>query len=245
MYKIYCITNIINNKKYVGLTKFSLEKRWKSHIDTAFRKKKKYAIHYAMIKHGIDNFKIDLLEETENKDQESFWIEKLNTKVDGYNLTKGGDGTSGWNPTKNQLQALSISAKKLHAEKKIGMHGKKHSLETRQKMSESSPFKGKFGKDHPSYGKKHSPETILKFKNRIVSDETKQKMSARQKLLAKHMDGANNPMYGKKHSAETLQLISEKAKSRAKISCIYCERLVSPGNYARWHGDKCKHIKRS
>lgn len=60
---IYQITNLINNKKYVGQTRFSIEQRWKQHTYTALNRPKiKYALYDAMRKYGIDNFRIQELE---------------------------------------------------------------------------------------------------------------------------------------------------------------------------------------
>ena len=51
-----------------------------------------------MKKYGIDNFEIKELEYLEEggkllSDREIYWIEKLKTFHNGYNATKGGDGS--------------------------------------------------------------------------------------------------------------------------------------------------------
>lgn len=61
---IYVITNKINNKKYVGKTNFSIEKRFKEHCsDSKRREFEKRPLYNAMNKYGIENFEISLLEE--------------------------------------------------------------------------------------------------------------------------------------------------------------------------------------
>lgn len=96
MAHIYVITNQINNKQYVGKTIFSIQKRWNEHKQALFRKRnEKRPLYEAMSKYGIDNFKIEELEEClpdEANIQEQYWIKKLNTFHNGYNVTLGGDG---------------------------------------------------------------------------------------------------------------------------------------------------------
>lgn len=95
---IYCITNTINNKKYVGKTLMSIEKRFSEHIqDSKKRKLEKRPLYNAMNKYGANKFTIELLEEVSDdsklSDREVYWIEKLGTYGhDGYNATRGGDG---------------------------------------------------------------------------------------------------------------------------------------------------------
>ena len=94
---IYVITNNINNKKYVGLSK-NCYKRWYDHKEAARRPKKPYQfripLYNAMRKYGIDNFNFSIIEECsieKLKEKEIYWIEKLNTYNNGYNATRGGD----------------------------------------------------------------------------------------------------------------------------------------------------------
>lgn len=100
---IYVITNKINGKQYVGATKFSLKKRFKEHCNDS----KKFDYDYSkrpmyidMNQYGIDNFVIEELEECSDEDRferECYWIEKLNTYNNGYNLTYGGSGKQFYN----------------------------------------------------------------------------------------------------------------------------------------------------
>ena len=56
---IYCFTNKINNKKYVGQTQQTLKQRISNHLS---KTNKKYYFQNALLKYGIDNFNIEILE---------------------------------------------------------------------------------------------------------------------------------------------------------------------------------------
>jgi len=102
--------------------------------------------------------------------------------------------------------------KRLHKEKKTGMHGKTHSEDTKKKMSDVTK-----GKPKPwLIGKERSEETRKKISRgnigKINSAETREKISQNHRDIS----GKNNPMYGKKHSPETIEKLREKAKNRPK-----------------------------
>lgn len=96
---IYKIVNRVNGKLYIGKTQFSIERRFQEHIRAS--KKENCAnrpLYKAMKKYGIDNFYVELIEETNNpEEREQFWIKYYNSYVgfsncQGYNATLGGDG---------------------------------------------------------------------------------------------------------------------------------------------------------
>lgn len=94
---IYCITNLINSKKYIGKTTTTIRERWYEHCWTSQNKENiKYPLYIAMRKYGIENFQIECLEEVNNdllSEREIYWIKELETYgIHGYNATKGGDG---------------------------------------------------------------------------------------------------------------------------------------------------------
>ena len=91
---IYQIINDINQKIYVGKTEFSIEKRFKEHCRDAFKERnEKRPLYSAMRKYGVENFHIELIEETDNpEEREIFWIEQKRSFKNGYNATIGGDG---------------------------------------------------------------------------------------------------------------------------------------------------------
>ena len=88
---IYKITNKVNNKSYIGQTRYTVEFRWRQHQ----HKKDNTYFHNAIHKYGIENFTVETLEECEVEDlnsREIFNIAKYDTFKNGYNLTIGGDG---------------------------------------------------------------------------------------------------------------------------------------------------------
>lgn len=88
---IYKITNKVNNKSYIGQTRYTIEFRWKQHQ----HKQDNCYFHNAIRKYGVNNFNVEILEECEVKDLDSrevFNIAKYDTFKNGYNMTIGDDG---------------------------------------------------------------------------------------------------------------------------------------------------------
>ena len=109
---IYCYTNLINNKQYIGQTN-NLKRRKKQHIQDSIHQHTGHEvaynqpIHCAIRKYGIDNFKIEILEIIDTEDWskvnqlESDYIKKLNSLApNGYNLKADGETNRGHNKSK-------------------------------------------------------------------------------------------------------------------------------------------------
>lgn len=134
---IYTITNIKENKIYVGHTK-NLDARKSCHF-TKLKKgiHKNCHLQRAYIKYGIENFEFEMLEECEEKyliALEHYWCNILNThdRDYGYNMRRT-------NPTKNccthsKETLLKIAEK--NKGKPSGRKGKKNSLEQIRKVAE-------------------------------------------------------------------------------------------------------------
>lgn len=89
---LYKITNLINNKVYIGQT-IHPNKRWWEHCFHAKQKDDNLPIHLAIAKYGKENFKFEVLEWCENYDErEHELILQYNSlSPNGYNIL---DGTS-------------------------------------------------------------------------------------------------------------------------------------------------------
>lgn len=98
---VYMITNNVNGKKYVGVTQYSLDKRFKEHChDSKTDRCKNRLLYSDMNKYGFENFSIDELEvcsDDKRFERETYWIDKLDTHNNGYNLTYGGSGKQFYN----------------------------------------------------------------------------------------------------------------------------------------------------
>ena len=103
---IYKMTNIVNNKVYIGFTQKTIQERWKMHINTAYNKNSKdynALFKKAIRKYGEDKFIIEEIEQCDSleelKKREIYWIKYYNSYAFdnnswGYNSTKGGDYTA-------------------------------------------------------------------------------------------------------------------------------------------------------
>ena len=89
---VYKITNRINQKVYIGQTSFSVEKRWKEHVQD-INKHLDRPLYRALSKYGIENFSVETIEETDSpNEREIYWIEYYQSYHNGYNATTGGEG---------------------------------------------------------------------------------------------------------------------------------------------------------
>jgi group I intron endonuclease len=101
--RIYLATNKINGMQYIGQTVRTLEQRWNSHVSAAMRGKGNY-LAKAIKKYGAEQFTVETISMCESKEEmdftEVFYIALLRTqRPSGYNLTAGGEGNLGWNPS--------------------------------------------------------------------------------------------------------------------------------------------------
>jgi len=146
---IYKITNVINNKIYIGQTIGSLNNRWNDHCSAG---KNKSAVRNAIKKYGKESFKIEIIYTASSREElnikEIYYIQQFNSVFpNGYNLQLGGGSR---NPSDETRRRMSLASKgripsnldKLHTEEtrlKAAETRKsnkyKHSEETKRKIS--------------------------------------------------------------------------------------------------------------
>lgn len=165
---IYCITNTVNGKQYVGQST-DIDARWRHHRDllNAGCHVNRH-LQYAWNKYGAESFRFSVLEILEDdkhiSEREIFWIQELDTFENGYNLTLGGEGQRGRYLTEEQKRHLSeINMGALNPN-----YGLKRSEETRRKMSEAMR-----GKPHKPLSEEHKRRISDGCKN--VSHEAQNK----------------------------------------------------------------------
>lgn len=142
IYELYCHTNRINGKQYVGITKRGSEKRWGA---SGYRYKKQ-AIGAAIEKYGWENFDHEILltglTKEEAEAEEKRFVRELGTLApNGYNLTTGGNlGCEVSDETREKLRAVHLGKPKRPeaiAKTAAAHRGKTVSEETRRKLSEA------------------------------------------------------------------------------------------------------------
>lgn len=95
---IYKITNLINQKGYIGKTIATVQERFRQHLSDANKERNKNRpLYRAINKYGPENFVVETLESCSNEilnEREIYWIDFYQTYQNGYNATLGGDGLS-------------------------------------------------------------------------------------------------------------------------------------------------------
>ncbi len=112
---VYRLTNLVTKKTYIGKTV-----HFKQRMGEHKRKKTNTYLSRSIQKHGWDNFKkeilIDDVPEEDLSNLEISYIEVENTMVPhGYNLTVGGEGSTGFKHTDETLKKMSQAAIRQHA----------------------------------------------------------------------------------------------------------------------------------
>ena len=170
-YTVYIHTNKENGKRYIGITRQSVQERWRD--GKGYRK----CIYFyrAIEKYGWDGFDHEIfasnLTEEEAQHMEKLLIKELQTQDPefGYNISDGGSTTK-----------ISEEGRKKLSEKMLGeknpCFGKIYTAEERARISEQTR-----GERNPNYGRKHTEEARRKMSEanlgRHMSDETKQKIA--------------------------------------------------------------------
>ena len=182
---IYITTNLVNGKRYIGQRKFygTSKITWQDYLGSGTVLKR------AINKYGEENFQKIILNIAYNENDlnqlETQYIKDYNAVVskDFYNLASGGHGG-------NTLAGKT----------------EEEMIQFKRKVSKANA-----GINSAWYGKHHTQEEIEKIRNwnkgKIVSDETKLKMSNTQKTTESNFKG-------KHHSEEAKRKMSESRKGR-------------------------------
>jgi group I intron endonuclease len=142
---IYCYTNKVTGKKYIGQT-IHPEQRKRNHLHEAMERDSDYYFHRSIRKHGWDNFDYEVLEENvENlNERENHYIGMYDTLwPNGYNQCPAAalDKTAieKMKETKRkQFAAMTEEERRTRVECMVQANiGSKRTEETKKKMSES------------------------------------------------------------------------------------------------------------
>lgn len=188
MYYIYKITNLINNKIYIGQTK-NPDHRWRQHKNKAKNEKPDMVICQAMKKYGIDNFIYEIIACCKTQEDIDFTEELIIKQLDscnsekGYNIATGGKYLPKSEETKRKISRAhknKVLSKK-HKEKiSEARKGRELSEEHKRKISESNSGKV-FSEEHRQNLSKSRQGKPPPNKGKPMSEEQKKKISEAHK----------------------------------------------------------------
>ena len=182
---IYCIERIKTGKKYIGQHRGDIEDNyWGSGR----------AIKTSLLKHGVDSFKKYVLAyctEDEVDALETHYITHYNTFLgDGYNMDDGGKCNSGYWATRTDEQKADINKRAL--------------------ANRPSNFKEIMQEVHKTRDNKAIGD---KLRGRILSQETKDKISKGMKGIKRSQETKDKISKGMKGQTRTLEQCSNISKA--------------------------------
>ena len=243
---IYLVTNLVNDKQYVGQT--TDEKCRRGHgvvLKSAYKKHGKSSFLYEQICSGVNNKNtLDVLEK--------FWIKTMESLVpNGYNLELGGN-----------VDSLSKESRAKISQSLMGHipwnKGKPMSDDARARLSAS--LKGrKAWNDGVLMAESTKAKLRAVLKGRAVWNKgVPASVEARKKQSEAKLGKPSN-MLGKKHSEEAIKKIrlskvgkrySEETKMKHSLArlgkkqptaiCPHCKKSGGAWTLPRWHFNNCK-----
>ena len=113
---VYKITNIQNNKVYIGQTIRPIEKRFQRHVNDALNNILDTHFARAIRQYGAENFTIEVIDtatdQNELNKKEQYWIQYYNSVNKGYNetdaMSKSG-GNTYQSKTKEEMDKIMAS----------------------------------------------------------------------------------------------------------------------------------------
>jgi hypothetical protein len=173
---IYKITNIKNNKCYIGETIQDIKKRWRDHLSAIKRDGGCKALKSAITKYGLESFKFEIIIICFDDDRliyEKQYIKKYNSLVpNGYNILEGGqEGVLGFKHSEETKRLISLKSKENNNKPEVKEKLRQRMFELHKRIKSGEVVK----KSVKWY--KALEEGRIGNRGGKSSDETKQKIS--------------------------------------------------------------------
>lgn len=215
---VYLTTNLVSGKQYVG-------DHSTDNLDDQYLGSGVY-IRHAIRNSSKDNFKREIIQFFDTKEEAFISQEKYIKEYDtlfpnGYNVNYRG-GSVPVNCLLSTKEKISESMKGKNVGKTTWMKGRKHSNKSKEKMKINHKSSGMLNKHHTIEAKQKISKNS-RSKDPII----RKKMSESHKGISPIRD---NTIYS--------NIIAD--VNNRKICCPHCKKEFNPGNYGRYHGNKCK-----
>lgn len=225
---LYKITNLVNNKIYVGIHSTN-------NLEDGYMGSGK-ALHFAKIKYGIENFKKEIISfhdsvESLNEAEAKIVNKEFVKRKDTYNLYIGGAYTP--------ASPADILSKSL-AQKRYWSKQSKEYISARMSIMGSKKHwpKDRFDswRSNLSKANKNNPN-VVEANKRSWED-----MSDRDKIARNLKISDSKKVLYSTYTLEERRALTSAATEAAKrrIVCEHCGKDANIGNHNRWHGDRCK-----
>lgn len=230
---VYKTTNLINGKMYIGVD----SKNNELYLGSG------KILKIALEKHGIENFKKEVVKEFLTLKEAYFYEKELIDLLDAvnsklyYNVTKGGKG--GWSHidtkgSSNPMYGKSVKDKIIE----------KHGIENGNLLYKESRSRAGAKTSIALSGIQKTDEhksSLSKARMDFWNSLTEEEKTLRRNDMSINMKAANivrSEEY-KNKMRESIKLKSEQIHQ--KVECPYCKQAMNKSNLKRWHGENCKY----
>ena len=225
---VYLIENQNNGKKYIGITKSSIEERFLQHKAQSKSNTSK-RLYQAMNKHGHDAFSCTLIEECANETvfaREIYWIAhyRSNDYKFGYNMTAGGEGCVDRECSSETIEKLRTS---------VTNHRASLSLEERKQLTKKAN-NVKLGSTESEHSRALKKEA-QKARFASMSEEQRKEHGVKSRNGISE-DGKKRQIVGMIHAFSPVR---EKGFKQQLTTCPHCGKNGGAFAMKRYHFDRC------
>lgn len=238
IWSLYRITNKINDKVYIGQAA-NLSKRWSDHRRAVRLNKPTQAIHYAMIKYGLENFEFEVIAFCINQENANYIETELVKQYEshistnkGYNITLGGMNAPKTEIFKQMMRDYHAS---LTPEERA---------EISQKQAEAT-LKQIEIQGHPALGTKRTDEQKINI-SKVLKALDKDKIytpEVRKNMSEAHLGHTDSEETKQKKSISAITAWEERIDYSRKCEALGCEvsgkakyKIIDGVRYCNKHG---------